>query len=91
MNRADAYKLLARELESWRLLPQVELTRRVGLAPIRSSSEVAGEELLVGVCARWDNAAQDAVRVDAVAYGPNHLRTERLEESITVQLTPVTK
>jgi len=83
--------VLAQELELWRLLPQAELLARIGLAPVCRTFQVVEEEIVIEIAADWAHPRRDAVRIGGVAYGPSHLRIERLEEGITVELSPAGK
>ena len=47
---------------------------------------VNGEAINVEVGVEWADSGQTAVIVEAVAYGPGHWLTERVEERVRVSL-----
>lgn len=87
MHRADAYRLLALELEFWRALPPNQLIQRVGAPPARRVEQVDDQEVILETNATWTNAKQEAVFVKAVAYGASHWQNERVEEVTVVKVT----
>lgn len=87
VNRASAYAALSTELESCRRLPPRLL---VGMISQKSAAKVVvvdGEELVLEVQAVWASPKKVSVRVSAIAYGPSHLQTERLEEHLTISVS----
>lgn len=84
MKRAIAYAVLAGELEAFRLLPWPALAAQIGAGPTSKTVSVDGEELQLELQVSEAGTRQCAVRVTAVALGPSHLQTERLEESVTI-------
>ena len=87
MNRAEAYAVVADELERWRRLPFAELARHVGGCPIQRSEALGAEMIEIEVRVRWGDSTRRTVRVEAVANGPSCWNLERLEESIIVSST----
>jgi hypothetical protein len=88
MQRAIAYAALASELEAWRDLPQAELLSALHHPPASKAVEVDGGDLVLEVVVSWANERHKAVKIAATAYGPSHLLMERLEETLTVPLSP---
>ncbi|MCR6479670.1 hypothetical protein NU688_26175 [Variovorax sp. ZS18.2.2] len=62
------------------------LVELIGSKPASKVIVVDDEELLLEVQAAWDSPKRMSVRVTAIAYGPSHLQTERLEEHLTVPI-----
>ena len=87
VNRASAYAALSDELEACRRLPRPMLVELIGSKPASKVIVVDGEELLLEVQAAWASAKRMSVRVTAIAYGPSHLQTERLEEHLTIPIS----
>lgn len=88
MQRATAYAALAAELENWRSLPLTELLAAVGLPATPRLVHAEREELVLEVKASWLSKKRRAIKVSGIAYGPSHLRMERLDESFVVTLPP---
>jgi hypothetical protein len=86
MNRVGAYGALANELEAYRELPQPTLVALVGSKVVSKVVVLDGEELQLEIQTVWASPKRSAVRITAIAYGPSHLRTERLEECLTIPL-----
>jgi len=84
MNRADAYAILSRELESWRQRPYKQLIALVAQPPSSKGVRCAAEDVTVSVVVRWANAQAGTLRITATADGPSCWRLERLEESLVV-------
>ena len=84
MNRADAYAILSRELDSWRQRPYEHLLALVGRPPSSEIVLLGTEDITVSVKVRWADAEKNLLRIEASADGPSCWRLERLEESIIV-------
>lgn len=84
MNRAEAYAILSRELDSWRCRPYEQLVARVDQLESQRTVPVGQEDVTVRVAIRWTDEKHTALRVEAVAEGPSCFRLERMEESIVV-------
>jgi len=87
MDRASAYAALSGELEACRRLPRPMLVELIGSKPASKVIVVDGEELLLELQAAWASPKRMSVRVTAIAYGPSHLQTERLEEHLTIPMS----
>jgi len=83
MNRANAYTVLAAELETYRELPGDALAALVGVTQCKVVPIDEGD-CSVEVQVQWVTPKQSSVRVTAIAYGPSHLMTERYEEALTL-------
>lgn len=84
MHRADAYAALSEELHRWRRRSDADLVASVGQPPASREIKIADELVTIELSASWANPEQSAVRVQAVAYGPSHWRTEQLSEAVTI-------
>lgn len=87
VNRASAYAALSDELEACRRLPRPMLVELIGSKPASKVIVVDSEELLLEIQAAWASPKRMSVRVTAIAYGPSHLQTERLEEHLTIPIS----
>jgi hypothetical protein len=85
MKRADAYALLADELQRWQRMPYRDLVAQIDAAPPSTSAAIGPESIEIQVCARWADPGRNAIRVEAIANGPSHWRLERLIESVVVR------
>lgn len=86
-NRADAYAVLAAELEKYRAHAGDRLAALVGTTS-RKVLTVGKDECLVEVKAEWTSPKMSSVKLTAVVYGPSHLMTERYEEALTLPVHP---
>ena len=84
MNRADAYAVLSRELESWRHRPYDQLVALVDRPESERTVRIEQEDIIVRVAVHWANEKKVALRLGATADGPSWFKLERLEESILV-------
>jgi hypothetical protein len=82
MKRANAYGVVARELDSWRALPADELRKHVGAPPRVRVIEMDDEPVSIEVSVSWTDKSQTRVRVEAVANGPSTWRMERVIEHV---------
>lgn len=86
MRSGQPYVALARALEDWRSRPCAALAAAVGKPPEVEELELAGEIVYVETSASWVDAKNEAVLVEAVAYGPSTWLTERVSERIRIDL-----
>lgn len=86
MLAGEVYPVLAKLLEEWRLKSSAELAAWVAREAWTGEALVHGEVLNVEVGVKWADSMQAEVIVEAVAYGPSHWLTERVEERVRVQL-----
>ncbi len=86
MHRGDAYAALSEELHHWRGRPDADLVAAVGQPPASREIKIAGELVTIEVTASWAGPEQNSVRLQAVAYGPSHWRTEQLSEAVTISV-----
>lgn len=86
MNRANAYAALASELEACRQLSLPTLVALISTRPGPRAVVIDGEEVLLEVQATWASPKRTSLKITAIAYGPGHLQTERLEEHLTIAL-----
>jgi hypothetical protein len=88
MHRANAYAALSEELGRWRQRPKAQIVASVGQPAVSREVRIAGEPVTIELSASWANQERNAVRLEAVAYGPSHWRMEQLTEGVTVPLEP---
>ena len=81
MNRGDAYRVLAAELESFRQRGYDALLPIVGQT-VERSARIGEEDIRIEIRLRWDDAQKRTIRVNAAALGPSSWALERLDESI---------
>jgi hypothetical protein len=86
MRRANAYGVVARELDLWRGLATDELLRHIGAPPRVRVIDLDGEPVSIETSVTWTDESQTRVRVQAVANGPSAWRMERVVEHIELPL-----
>jgi hypothetical protein len=86
MNRGDAYKILAKELESLRCEGYHAIVPRVEQPARQTIVRIGEEDVLVETSVRWADQKKRSLRVVATAGGPSWWKLERLEESIVICL-----
>jgi len=86
MRSGQAYVALAHALEDWRSRPSAALAAAVGKPPEVDELQIAGELVRVEISATWADVTSQAVLVEAVAYGPSTLFTERVSEKVRIEL-----
>lgn len=84
MHRADAYAVLARELQTWQQRPYNQVAALVDQPPSETLVQVGQETVTIRASIRWANRKKGTVRVELTADGPSCWRLERLEESIVI-------
>ncbi|HEY8751776.1 MAG TPA: hypothetical protein VIM11_27595 [Tepidisphaeraceae bacterium] len=84
MNRGDAYKLLADELAKCRLLGHASLAQRIGEPAAIRQTLCGGEQITIETRVLWADSKHRLIRINAIAFGPNCFRLERLEEVLIV-------
>jgi hypothetical protein len=89
MHRAGAYALVSAELNRWATLPRQEVAARVGAPATVTTALLDGELVSIEVRVRWGDGRRTRLRVEAVAYGPSHWNTERLDDAITLEVDPL--
>lgn len=88
VKRADAYATLSGELEQYRRLPFAEIVGLVGLPPKERSVVIGSEVISIEVTVNWVDPQRNALRIEAIAYGPSCWKLERLKEAIVVPAQP---
>ncbi len=86
MLAGHVYESLARALEDWRTRSPSVLAEQVGRPPEVTELLLSGEAVRVETAASWADPERRAVLIKAVAYGPASWHTERVSESLRVDL-----
>ena len=88
MNRAEAYRILAAELETYSRLGYDRVVTLLGLETSKVV-RVGDEEIAITIRVVSSPAGRGTIAVEGTANGPSCFRLERLEESIV--LSPPTR
>jgi hypothetical protein len=86
MRSGQPYMALAQSLEDWRSRPAAALVAAVGRPAEVEELLIDGEIVRVETSVSWVDAKNVAVLVEAVAYGPSTLLTERVSERIRIDV-----
>jgi len=86
MDQVSAYALLADRLNHWQSLPREQIALGVGAPGIVESVSIGGELVSIEVSVHWTDLRKTRLLVKAIAYGPSHWKTERLEEKMIFEL-----
>ena len=84
MNKASAYAALAEELSRWQMMSVDQLVELIGREPTRMEIELPEGSVQLEVTVHWRDHKHRVLAVRAIAYGPAHWHTERLQEECTV-------
>ena len=84
MHSADAYIVLAKELEAVRLLSVPDLVALAGKSPIARALDIGGEPVDLETVMTWIDAAHTSIRVTAHLRGPNTWHHQHLQEAVSI-------
>ena len=84
MHSADAYAVLAKELEAVRLLSVPDLIALTGGSPIARALDIGGEPVDLETVMTWTDAAHTSIRVTAHLRGPSTWHHQHVQEAISI-------
>ncbi len=72
-------------------MPRQEVTLRVGEPAIIESILIDSELVHIELSVHWNGSTKNRLLVKAIAFGPSHWKTERLEEKMILDLLDTQK
>ena len=87
MHSADAYAVLAKELETVRLLSVSDLIALIGRSPIARALDIGGEPVDLETAVTWIDAAHTSIRMTAHLRGPSTWHHQHMQEAISIPCT----